>query len=292
VAHTLFYLDTLPLAETDIGPGSLGLMLGAEAGFSEATVWYDPCIDDPDHWPPLRFDTGQKWWQIHEAVIRAQVAAARGNYFVGCPDLIENFDTLAALRGTESLLFDTIERPDWVIARIDEINAAYFEAYQRIYDMIKDPEGGATFGAFRLWGPGKTAKVQCDAAAMLSPQMFRQFVVPSLAAQCAWLDYAMFHLDGTQCIRHLDALLEIEELDAIEWTPQAGRPGGGSPEWYDLYRRILGAGKSLQAVSVTRTEVAPLLDAIGPKGVYILCDVGSEAEAEELQKLVEPYYPG
>ena len=292
MAHSLLYLDTLPIASTDIGPGSLGLMLGAEANFARTTVWYEPCIVDPDRHPPLRFDPGRKWWRIHEAVIKASVAAADGNYFVGCPDLIENFDTLAALRGTEPLLFDTLERPDWVVARIAEINTAFFEAYQRIYDLIRDADGGATFGAFRLWGPGKTAKVQCDAAAMLSPHMFRQFVMPALAAQCAWLDCAMFHLDGTQCVCHLDALLEIEALDAIEWTPQAGRPGGGAPVWFDMYRRILGAGKSLQVVGVTLPEVVPLLDAIGPNGVYIMCNVDSEAEAEQLQKLVAPYYPG
>ncbi len=92
----------------------------------------------------------------------------------------------------------------------------FFESYSRVYDIIKMADGSAAFGAFRLWGPGKVAKVQCDTSAMFSPRMFDRFVTPALTAQCEWLDCSMFHLDGHQCIPHLDLLLDIEPLDAIE----------------------------------------------------------------------------
>ena len=114
-----------------------------------------------------------------------------------------------------------------------------------------------------IWGPDKTAKVQCDAAAMISPAMLAEFVVPALTEQCEWLDYSMFHLDGTQCIPHLDILLEIDALNAVKWTPQAGIEDGGDPRWYDLYRRVLAADKSIQAVRVLPHEVIPLLENVG-----------------------------
>ena len=44
---------------------------------------------------------------------------------------------------------------------------------------------------------------------------------------------------------------------------------GGHPQWYDLYRRIKAGGKSVQAVGVKPEEVVPLLDAVGPEGMYI-----------------------
>jgi hypothetical protein len=125
---------------------------------------------------------------------------------------------------------------------------------------------------------------------MFSPQMYRRFVVPALTAQCAWLDHSLYHLDGTQAMLHLDALLEIAPLDAIEWTPQAGIETGGNKRWHDLYRRILAAGKSVQVVNVEPDEVIPLLDAIGNKGVYMLIQFKDEREAEHVQNLVEPYY--
>ena len=89
----------------------------------------------------------------------------------------------------------------------------------------------------------------------------------------------------------MDHLLSIQALNAIEWTPQAGKPNGGSPEWYDLYRRIKEGGKSIQVIGVTPNEVIPLLDAVGPKGTMILMDqIMPEMEAEQLLKCVEPYY--
>jgi hypothetical protein len=120
--------------------------------------------------------------------------------------------------------------------------------------------------------------------------MFLRFAVPALTEQCEWLDNAMFHLDGHQCLCHLDHLLAIEPLDAIEWTPDPTVPGGGSPEWYPLYRRILAAGKSVQAVGVELDEVMPLLDAVGGKGMYISVNSGGDRAAfERLMAQVERY---
>jgi hypothetical protein len=36
-------------------------------------------------------------------------------------------------------------------------------------------------------------------------------------------------------------------------------------------------------------EVVPLLDAVGPKGMYIITDFESPEQVEELLKKVEPY---
>lgn len=292
LSRSIFPLDILPSADTDLGPGSLALFLGSKPDFAEDTVWYHPSIEnqlEPETLPPFQFDATNTWWQLTESILRASVEQAADKYLVPCPDLVENMDTLASLRGSQTLCMDLIERPDWVETRIQQINQVWFDAYQRIYDLIKAQDGSSAFGAFYLWGPGKVAKVQCDASAMFSPKMYRQFVAPSLKAQCDWLDHSLYHLDGTQAMLHLDALLEIEALDAIEWTPQAGIESGGNPRWYDLYRRILSAGKSVQVVNVELDEIAPLLDAIGNQGVYILVQFKNELEAERAATLVEPY---
>lgn len=285
--------DSLPLASIDIGPGSLALLLGSEPGVSPETVWFEPTMKDdaePEKRPPLKFDPDNRWARIHEESARACAALARGKYGVGCPDLVENIDIISAMRDPQTLMMDMIERPGWVEEKVWEINQAWFEAYSRLYEIIKMEDGSACFNAFALWGPGKTAKVQCDACAMFSPAMFRRFVKPALTAQCEWLDYSMYHLDGHQCICHLDELLSIEALDAIEWTPDPTVPKGGSPQWYPLYRRILAAGKSVQAVGVNMEEAIPLFDAVGGKGMYVMVNNRNDRAAfEKLMERVEAY---
>ena len=295
MSRTAFYAEAFPFLDAQIGPGSLGTFLGAEPGFAETTVWYEPCIDEPDTYGSIRFEaTGNKWLDAHLALIDEALRRADGRYLVGMPDLIENLDTLAAMRGNEAVLIDLVERPGWVIDRIAEINEAFFAAFDLIFDRIRDEDGGNVFSAFDPWGPGKTAKVQCDIACMLSPAMFRRFVVPALSAQCQWLDYSLYHLDGEDAMQHLDCLLEIEPLDAIEWTPRmlytgSANEAGGSPKWYDLYRRIKEGGKGVQAIAVRPDQVVPLLDAVGPAGMYVSVGAPDEKAAEKLLKDTEPF---
>lgn len=280
MSRTFYGGAAFPSFNTNIGgAGSLGLFLGAKGVPAETTLWFEPVAAIE---PPLRFDPENPWWKLHIALLEAATRQCQGRYIVGFPDLVENIDTLAQLRDSQMVLMDLLERPDWVKARLAEINTAFFECYDRLWSRLRDPWGGSAFCAFQLWGPGRVCKIQCDLSCMINAEMFREFVVPGLTEQCDRLDHVLYHLDGTQALHQLDALLEIESLDAIEWTPQAGMPGGGSPQWYDLYRRIKAAGKSVQVVSIKPGEIPPLLDAVGPEGLYILTYAKTETEARQL----------
>ena len=292
LAHQAFPADIIPVVNVDLGPGSLALLLGSEPGFGEDTIWFEPAIQniaEPESLLPFRFDATNPWWQLTEATLKASVRLAQGKYMVGCPDLVENVDVLSSLREPQTLMMDMIERPEWVEAKVREITDVWLDAYQRIYDIIKQEDGSSAFGAFYLWGPGKTAKLQCDASAMFSPDMFQQFVVPEFTRQCAWLDHSLYHLDGTQAVCHLDALLAIDGLDAIEWTPQAGIETGGDARWFPLYRKILDTGKSVQVVNVKQDEIIPLLAAIGSRGVYMMTQYETPDDAERIADKVEIY---
>ena len=288
LSRSEFVLDTIPRAGAELGPGSLGLFLGAEPDFTKETVWYKPCIDDPENHPPLKFDPENRWWKLSIEMTRKLVEASGGNFIVGLPDLIENIDTVAALRDTQKLMFDLVERPAWVKKKIEESDAAWFKAYDGLYEIAKMPDGSSCFEPFMLWGPGKVAKLQSDACAMISPEMFDEFVVPSLTKQCEWLDHSMYHLDGTQAVVHLDALLKIEALDAIEWTPQAGKPTGSDPVWWDMYKKILDGGKSIQVVGAMKSQVPEMIKKLGTKGFYIeMGDLADVKEAEEFRKSIK-----
>jgi len=281
--------EAFPVFEAHIGPGSLGTFIGSEPGFAPDTVWYHTCIDDPTTYPEIRFDPENYWFRVHMALLQWGVKNARGRYLVGVPDLIENIDTLSQMRDPQTLMMDLIEHPRWVKRSVTQINRAFFDAFDRIYDLVKGIRGGNAWAAFRLWGPGKTAKLQCDASAMFSTAMYEEFVVPALTEQCRWLDYSLYHLDGTQAMHHLDSLLKIDALDAIEWTPQSGIEGGGDARWYPMYKKIIDAGKCVQAVGVRGEEIKPLLDACGADGMFILSWLGSESEARRAVDLVDKY---
>jgi len=239
LSRSSFKDDILPVANTHLGPGSLAAILGAELDGRDDTIWILPRTPDSD---AIDLDEANPWLKLHLDLVKACKQQAQGRYFVGCPDLIEGLDTLAGLRGTQPVLLDTIDRPEELERQLQAVNKIWFDVFERIYQEI-NVDGEMAFCYFSLWAPGRVAKLQSDISAMISPADFRRFVVPHLREQCQWLDYSLYHLDGPDAIRHVEALLEIEELDAIQWTPGAGQPQGGDPKWYNLYRRIKAGGK-------------------------------------------------
>lgn len=281
--------EAFPQIDVNIGPGSLGTFVGSEPDLAPSTIWYRTCIEDPDTHPEIRFNPDDYWFNLHRVLLQTGLRLSKGRFLVGMPDLIENIDILAQMRDAQTLMVDMIERPEWVEKCVTQINRLFFDAFDKLYDVIKTPWGGNAFCPFALWGPGKTAKLQCDASAMFSTEMYNRFVMPALIEQCRWLDYSLYHLDGTTAMHHLDSLLSIDALDAIEWTPQSGLEPGGHPRWYPMYKKIIDAGKCVQAVGVAPSDVKPILDACGANGLYMMVRAENESEARRLEDLVDKY---
>jgi hypothetical protein len=286
-----FLADIPPVANTQLGPGSLAGILGAEMEAGEDTIWFHATHDDEDEndiRSALTLDPENKNWKLHKDLLANCVRLADGKYLVGMPDLMEGLDVLASLRGTQNALMDMMEDGDLVEEELHIINDVYFKVFDELCKIIKTDDGMA-FCYFSLWGPGTVSKLQSDISAMISVDDFRRFVQPFIREQCARIDHTLYHLDGVDATRHLDALLEIDELDAIQWTPGVQEAQGGDPKWYELYRRILGAGKSVMATWVKPCEVKPLLDATGGKGMSLLVDFKNEREIEQVWKTAEAY---
>ena len=285
VAHSSLMADMLPVANTQLGPGSLAAILGGVFEGGEDTIWIHP---DPNYSDDIVFDPEHPNWLLHKELLKACKAKAQGHYYVGMPDLMEGLDVLAAIKGTDKVLLDTVMQPEVLEHQMQQINDIYFHVFDELYDIIREGDEMA-FCYFSSWAPGKMSKLQSDISTMISVDDYRRFVQPFIREQCQKIDYTLYHLDGVGAMHHLDALLEIEELNAIQWTPGVGEPQGGSPKWYDLYKKILAGGKSIMACWVTLDELKPLLDNIGGEGVHIEMDFHNEREVEQALRIVEEY---
>lgn len=285
LSRSSFKADILPVANTQLGPGSLAAILGAELEGREDTIW----IREQEGWNGnVVLDPNNKWWKLHEDLLQACVQQSQGRYLVGCPDLVEGLDVLAGLKGPDNVMIDMIMDPEGTLRQMQQINEAWFTVFDRIYDIIQQ-DGEMAFCYFSLWAPGKTAKLQVDLSIMISEDDFRTFALPFLREQTERIDYSLYHLDGVDAIRHLDALLELEQLNAIQWTPGYGQPQGGDPCWYDLYRRILAAGKSVMLNWVQLDELEPLIQAVGNQGLHINVDFKNEGEIDKALAILQPY---
>lgn len=285
MAHSSFLADIPAIANTQLGPGSLAAILGGVLEGGEDTIWIHP---DPNPKEDIVFDPENEAWKLHKDLLKSCKKLSQGNYYVGMPDLMEGLDILAAIRGTDTVLMDTVMNPDLLEHQLRQVNDIYFKVFDELYEIIREGDEMG-FCYFSIWGPGKVSKLQSDISIMISEEDFLRFAIPYLREQCQRIDYTLYHLDGVGAIRHLDALLELEELNAIQWTPGVGEPQGGDSKWYDLYKKILAAGKSIMPCWVTLNELKPLLDNVGTNGVNILMDFKNEKEIETALKIVEEY---
>ena len=240
-----FLGESFPNLNIDFGPGSLASYLGSEIGFKEDTVWFNKCLDGWDGVPKLTFDPENKWFKKHLQLAKDCQALAGDDFYVDMPDLMENIDVLASLRGAQDILFDLLDEPEMIGERIQEVTDIYYEYYDRFYDVIKDEEGGNAYTVFQIWGPGRTVKLQCDFSAMMSPEDFRKYIQPSLRSQSENVDHVLYHLDGPAAIKHMDALMEIEGIDALQWTSGDAGPDGTLPDWDVINDKAIAAGKSI-----------------------------------------------
>jgi 5-methyltetrahydrofolate--homocysteine methyltransferase len=239
-----FLGDLFPSLRLDLGPSSMALYLGSEPEFAFDTIWYKEFIHEWNG-TKLTVSSDSYWYRTHLEMKRKAITLANGDFLINIPDIGENLDTLASMRGTQNLCFDLVDNPDVIKAMVGLIDDAYFQFYDPMYEIAKGDDGGSSYTAFDIWGPGKTAKIGCDFCALMSPDQFEELVVPSIRRQCRTLDNSLFHLDGPDAIKHMDHLMTVEELDVFQWTPGAAQPDGGNERWYGLYDKARAAGKQL-----------------------------------------------
>ena len=282
-----FLADAFPNVSVNLGPGSMALYLGAEPGFAWDTLWYHEALDSAGDLKNLKFNAQNKWWLKHLEMIREALVLADHDFYVGVPDIVENLDILSALRGPQNFCFDMIDDEEAVRIGTEKIDSLYFKFYDAIYEMVKSSEGITAYTAFQIMGKGKVAKIQCDFSAMISPELFRTHVQPSLRKQCRELNHSLYHLDGPDAIKHVDALMEIRELDALQWTAGAGKADGASAQWYPVWDKVHDAGKGLWVKledggpAEWAKAVKNMVQRYGKKGLYFLLPVFDDPKTAE-----------
>jgi hypothetical protein len=285
LSNQLFLGDTLPVAWPNLGPDVFAAFYGCPLVFGDyGTSWSQPILHD---WAAAR-DVALDWGgpllcQI-EAMTDALLDAGRGRFLTGLTDLHPGGDCLAALRGPENLALDLLTHPDEVKALLARLEVDYRTVYDRFYRRLCEAGQPCT-----TWTPllseGRYYLPSCDFSIMVGSAMFQEFFLPALARECRFLDRSLYHLDGPGALRHLDCVLDIAELDAVQFVPTV--TDAAFAKWAWVYKRIQAAGKGLQ-VTCDLAEVLKVFDELRPQGVHLVVQgVSSPEEARALLRAVE-----
>ena len=254
-----------------------GNYLGCPLHLAQDTAWSDPIIDDWESRPVFRFDPANKWWKATERVLAAGVEQSDG-YFVSLPDLNGPTQILAQLRSMDRLLLDFYDNPEQIKPALREINDAWFQYWDEC-TRITQPLGGF-FNWMGIWSDKPATDLQSDVSCMMSREFFDEYFLPFIEEQTERIERTVYHLDGEGAIRHLDSLLKLPKLTAIQWVAGAGAKP--AVEWIPLMKKIQAAGK-LVFTYCLKEDVQRLLEELDPAALLLQVDgVADHAEAEKL----------
>lgn len=266
--------DALPIAWPNMGPEIFSAWCGCGYQFGETTAWSEPCIADWEQDGPnavLDWEhplLGAVWQFTQELLQRSQ-----GQFIVGLTDFHPGADHLAALRDPQNLALDMLENTAHVKAKLDQSYEEFYQVYDKFYHLLRQ-HGMPITSWLPLIHEGRYYIPSNDFSCMISTAMFEEYFLPGLVEECRFYERSIYHLDGPDALRHLDLLLDVPELDAVQWTYGAGNEGYA--RWVDVYQKIQNAGKSLQIISVDLDELPLVMETLRPEGVLISEVVGAD----------------
>ena len=279
--RTYFGGEALPVWNAGYsGVSGIPTMLGCPIDVDMDTGWNDPILVGQDALDvgDIRIDETSRAYTFALDMLRRAAHESREKSIPSIGAFGGGGDTLAALRGTQQLLIDCIERPDQVRAAEELLMDMWMEFYDRCYAIIQERAEGSTCW-FSLWSPGRFYAAQNDFSYNISPSMFQDIFLPSIRRQTESLDHSVYHVDGVNAFQHVDALCGLPRLQAIQIAPGAGSP---SPLHYaDVLKKVQAAGKNLH-ITISPDEVEPALAVLSARGLFIQTWTETQTQAEEL----------
>ena len=273
-----FLGEAMPGFRPGFGPDQVAGFLGAPIVISEdseITSWSEKIVDDWKSFLPLEIKADNVCWQSMKKYHKIAQKHLEGKALLYDIDMHTNIDGLEGLRGAQKLLFDIIDTPDLVHEAMSQMRKLYSKIYNEFYAYGNKEQLGTTCG-LHLYSRKKYNRIQADFICLLSPDMFREFVLPAIEEEAQFLDHSCFHLDGEDALKHIDDILAIKEIDSIQWVPGAGKKT--QFQWPEILHKIQDAGKSIHIFDSSIEEIKIHHNEYKPQLVVYEIDAKSREE--------------
>ena len=264
--------------------GTPVVLAGGEYDYHDS-AWIQPLPELWEHPLPVFAPTHPYVVMMNTTLQRLAVdVGAQG--FINPPAMLDGLTILSAFRTAEQLCLDLLETPGLVKRWSEALTTLYIETYDYFYRQVKALGYGDTTTWLQAMAEGSLEGVQCDIAVMLSPKMYEEFVLPDLRRLTDYLDYSLYHLDGTCQMRFLELLRTLPGLKGIQWNPE---PSAGSPvRWLEALREIRRHGFCLHVWCTDAEEAVVLAKELGPDGLLLAVPcLDTMADAHALIRRIE-----
>ena len=230
----------------------------------------------PDDIPA--FDRDDPWAQKAVEFLQALVGQSGGRFPLATTLMRGISDLLAAVYGSPDFLFALMDRPREMKRVVRKLTDLWIAFARSQLEVIPDFYGGTGSFYYEAWLPGKGVWLQEDASALMSPELFGEYIAPAVHEIAGSFDCSVIHLHPSTYIP-VEHLVEAP-LSAVELHIDFGGPR--AEELYPYYRRILDHKPLIIWGDLTPEDLNFVARKLDRQALALLPVVASREQAEEI----------
>jgi hypothetical protein len=273
--------ETFPVFEPNLGPNVYAAMHGGTLEFGETTSWYHPIIEGSEDLGKICFSQENFYFQKLEELTRYAIDRCKGKSLVAYTDLHPGVDCAAAWRGNDRLCMDFYDQPDLVRSLFDRAMMHFREVYDHFDAILKDA-GLPSVCWMNIPDFGTLHIPSNDFSAMVGREFVKEFCLPVHHKEMEGMTRNIFHVDGPGVARHIEDLMQLPNLSAIQWVQGVG---DDTPiqQWIPLLKQIRQQEIPV-IVDVALDELDHFMDTMPPEGLFLWVGTHSVEEEEGVLK--------
>ena len=245
-------------------------MLGCRVLTATGTTWAERFVTDWSQVPALLDKEPGPWLDELVRVQHVLAESAQGTRPVGQPLLRGPADMALAALGSEMFGSGFYDHPGEIEALLWTCTRIRLVAGKRRLEVAPRFHGGyCGRDAWGIWAPGPLLDCQEDAAGLLSPQFYEQFIAPCDRELARNFEYSLLHIHSGQ-LQMLPAMLAIPELTAIQVAIDPPPYAAPAATLLPHFKSIQDAGKGLLVTGpMTQAELQKTLSDLSPVGLAL-----------------------
>lgn len=233
------------------------------------------------------FSLENEWHRALRQFYRFMVDKVEEEYELTTTLLRGPSDMLGQILGDQIMAIEFLDHPEETRRALDLLTDVWIEVNKDVISSIPELAGG-TVNSWGIWAPGVTVRTQEDHPMILSPRMYKEFIVPCNERMAAAFDYLLMHRHSGPMLTtlgRLEALLEVEELRGVQVTRDINSPP--LERLIDIYALIQEKKPVLIWGAFTREEMRRILNSLEHRGLCIKARAESWTEYHRMTQWLD-----
>jgi hypothetical protein len=147
------------------------------------------------------------------------------------------------------------------------------------WEIVPAFHGGYSMGFYHVWCPGKCIWFQEDLAALLSPQLYHDWVRKPDASVCTGYEYTAVHMHPASFFT-LDAYMHMDGLKAIQINKDVGGPS--VQEMMPEFQKVLTKKNLIIFGDLDEAEIDCIMKELPRKGTFLNIVAPTVERAQQL----------